>query len=283
MAKVGIKRLRPGHDKKHGSQRQEPDHAMAEKKTYAMNGIERVQDLEVLRDVPDAGRGKREEPHQSDGAKKRCYARGAVRLHCEQTEQDQDGQRDDIRLQRRGRDLEALDRRQHRQRRRDHRVAVKQGSADHAERDDPNCAASADGVLGKRHQRERPAFAVIVRAQQDDHILDADHQNERPNDQGQNAENGLFARRRVCAAGGKDGLAEGIERARADVAVNDPDRAEGQRPECALRKRGRLGAVGGGKMSERAACCISAGVWEALRLSRLTPEAAPRSLKWLGR
>jgi hypothetical protein len=50
--------------------------------------------------------------------------RGAVRLDRKQRHQDQQGQRHDIMLEGHGDELDAFDRGQHRQRRRNHRVAV---------------------------------------------------------------------------------------------------------------------------------------------------------------
>ena len=104
-----------------------------------------------------------------------------------QTEQDQPGERHDIVLKRRRGDLQAFDRRQHRDRRRDQRVAIEERGADDAEQDDGK-ALAADRAIGKGHQRKRPAFAVIVGAEQDQHVFDRDDQNQRPDDERQNAE-----------------------------------------------------------------------------------------------
>jgi hypothetical protein len=109
--------------------------------------------------------------------------------------------------------------------------------------------APGNRALGQRHQRQRPAFAAIVRSHQYDDVLDADDQNQRPDDQRQYAEDdGLVGRNIRAAARCQHRFAQGVEGARADVAVNDADRAEGQRPECALRVRLRLRAVGGGNV-----------------------------------
>ena len=67
--------------------------------------------------------------------------RGAARLHGEQRDQDDDGERHDVGLEGRRRDLQALDRRQHRDRRRDDRIAVEQRGADDAEQDEARRAA----------------------------------------------------------------------------------------------------------------------------------------------
>ncbi len=221
---------------------------MAEEKTYAMNRIKSAEHVWVPQDVPDACRGECKKPQQSDGAEERRHARRTVRLYGKQSDQDQHRQGNNIGLQRRCHDLQALDRRQHRDRRRDHRVAVKESGADHAKRDHHKCAASADSILGEGHQGERSTLAVIVRAQQDDHVFDADDEDKRPDDQRQDAENDSLAHRHICTAGGQHRFAECIKRARADVAVDDADRTKRQRPEREARTHRHLSAVGGRKV-----------------------------------
>ena len=58
---------------------------------------------------------------------------GALALDGEQPDQDRQGHRQDERLEAGGRELQPLHRRQHRNRRRDHPVAIQQRRADDAE------------------------------------------------------------------------------------------------------------------------------------------------------
>ena len=102
------------------------------------------------------------------GPKKAATLRGAARLHREQRDQDHDGQRHDVGVEGRRRDLQAFDRRQHRQRRRDHGVAVEQRGADDAEQHDDAARLWPSARVRQRHQRQRAALAVVVGAQQDD-------------------------------------------------------------------------------------------------------------------
>ena len=141
------------------------------------------------------------------GPKKRRDPRGAARLHREQHDQDHDGQRHDVGIERRRHDLEAFDRRQHRERRRDHRVAVEQRAADDAEQHQ-RAGALPMRVLRQRHQRQRAALAVVVGAQQDDDVFERDDDDQRPQDQRQHAEHGLAGRRAVGADRGVHRLAE---------------------------------------------------------------------------
>ena len=60
-------------------------------------------------------------------------------------------------------DLEALDRRQHRDRRRDHAVAVEQRGAEQAEQHErPMCARPDLAAVEQRQQGQDAALAVVV-------------------------------------------------------------------------------------------------------------------------
>ena len=87
-------------------------------------------------------------------------------------------------------------------------------------------------ALRQRHQRQRAALALVVGAQQDDDVFERDDDDQRPEDQRQHAEHRVAGRRAVGADRGDHRFAEGVERARADVAVDDADAAERQQPEA---------------------------------------------------
>ena len=162
--------------------------------------------------------------------------RRAARLHRKQHHQNDHRQRHHIGIERGGDELDAFDRRKHRQRRRNHRIAVKQRAADDAEQHD-RAGAAADRALRQRHQRQRSALAMVVGAQQDQHVFQRHHDDQRPQDQRQNAENGQRIDGAGRPAGGDDGFAERVKRAGADVAIDDTDAAEHQR----LEARGGMG------------------------------------------
>ena len=88
-------------------------------------------------------------------------------------------------------------------------------------------------------KRQRTALAVVVGAQDEQHVLDRDDHDQRPEDERHDAEDHL-AREGASSRSGGEGLLQGIERARADVAVHDPERAERQRPERRGVRRQRL-------------------------------------------
>jgi hypothetical protein len=84
--------------------------------------------------------------------------------------------------------FQTLDRRQRRDRGRDDRIAIEHRGADHAECQHDGAPASRQHPLAKRHQGQRAAFAVIVGAQQDQHVFDGHDQDQRPDDQRKNAQ-----------------------------------------------------------------------------------------------
>ena len=181
--------------------------------------------------------GEQQEPHGHHRPEERRHPCRAAALDREEQDQNRDRDRDHVLLEGRRDEFQAFHRRKHGNRGRDHRVAVEHGRADDAEHHH-RATTFREAALGERHQRQRPAFAVVVRAQQDDDVLDGDDEHERPDDQRQHAENGLarhvdhVARFRVVSTGsGQQCLAKRVERAGADVAVDDPDTAQRQSEE----------------------------------------------------
>ena len=175
-----------------------------------------------------------------------------------------------------------FDRGKHRQRRRDDGIAVEQRRADDAEqRDDAGGLADpADRARGQRHQRQRAALAVIVGAQQDEHVFQGDDDEQRPQDQ-------RHARRARCRASsrlavrvrrGDHRLAQRVKRAGADIAIDDTDTAQEPAPrsrrENALRRcrlpalRSRAGALALSVMNAETGPCL-------LLMSRRGCRAAP--------
>ena len=184
--------------------------------------------------MPSDGDG--EEPDDHDRAEQAADAVRAVAL---------DQRRDPTRmttvigttyaLEQRRRDLEPLDRAEDGDRRRDHAVAVEQRGAEDAEqRRAPTSAARRPFAGGReqRGQREDAAFALVVGAHDDGDVLDRDDEQQRVDDQRQHAEDVLVRRRHGVRA--EEALAHRVERAGADVAVDDAERRERERKQCAV-------------------------------------------------
>jgi hypothetical protein len=66
-----------------------------------------------------------------------------------------------------------------------------------------------------------PPSPLLSALSRHEHILDRDDQKHRPHDQRQDAEHRLGACRGAMLGGGLHGFAKGVERAGADIAVDD--------------------------------------------------------------
>ena len=123
---------------------------------------------------------------------------------------------------------QALDRRKHGDRRRDHRIAVEERGREHAHQDDPAgpFLLAAERAVDQREQSEAAALALVVGAHDDGDVFQGHDDHHRPEDQAEHAVDvQLVGDQRVVAG---EGLAEGVDRRRADIAVDDADRADDQ-------------------------------------------------------
>jgi len=169
----------------------------------------------------------------------------AVSLNHEEADEDRHGGRHDIRLEQRRDDFQTLDGAEHRDGGRDHAVAIEergpedsQGNQNGAPDGEPCCApARAGASRHERRQGQHAAFALVVRAHHDRDVLDRDDEQQRIDDERQHAENVVVrGRHRVRP---EEALAHRIERAGADVAVDDAERGEGERKQAARSARHR--------------------------------------------
>ncbi len=180
----------------------------------------------ALHDLDGAEDRERREPQQHDGTEQAADARRAAALDGEQRDDDAQRHRQHRAFELRIEHGQAFDRAQHRDRRRDQRVAVEQRRAEHAQRD----RAPRPGVdravafLDERHQRKNSAFAVVVGAHDHREVFHRHDDRQTPEDQRQQSEDrGLIAG--PITRGGQR-LLEGIQRTRADVAEHHADGAD---------------------------------------------------------
>jgi hypothetical protein len=129
---------------------------------------------------------------------------------------------------------------------------------------------SADRARGERHQRQRTALPVVVGAQEDQHVFQRDDDDQRPQDEREHAEHGVPRKLAAAAGSGYRRFAQGVERARADVAIDDTDAAERETPRASagtllaaavrgqVARQGRRQAVGHGFRGKDAACSLGA-------------------------
>ena len=210
-----------------------------------MHRVESSDHTRFVGDVHDADRGNGDEPERHHRTEERRDPGRAARLDGEQADQDDHRQRHHIFLQLRRTDLQAFDRRQHRDGWRDQRIAVEERGGDHAEQHHGvTDAALAERPLRQRHQRQRAAFALVVCPEQDQHIFAGDDEDQRPQDQREHAEHAFVRDDIGWSCRRLERNAEGIKGARADIAKHDAHAAERERPE-AVRTHLDVSAIGG--------------------------------------
>jgi hypothetical protein len=88
----------------------------------------------------------------------------------------------------------------------------------------------------KTIEREQAAFAIVVRAHDDDRVFDRNDDGDRPDHQRNSAEDFLGCR---CRGPAGEQLIHCVKRRCADVAVNDAQRSEGQSGKATTRPMGR--------------------------------------------
>ena len=134
--------------------------------------------------------------------------------------------------QSRCRDLQAFDRRQHADRRRDDAVAEQQPRPEH-QRPQQERRAAPFVLMQEAVKREHAAFAVVLRAQNKDRVFKGDNDRDRPDHERYAAQHVGGRLRTVGAA--EEQLIHRVERRSADIAVHDAERAERQTRKSAVR------------------------------------------------
>ena len=164
-------------------------------------------------------------------------SRRALELDGEQRGQKPDGDRDDDLRQGRSRDLQTFDGGDDADRRRDHAVAEQQSRSQH-QRPQQQPHAALLVFMQQAVEREQAALAVVLRAQDENGVFDRDDDGDGPDHQRNAAQ---YLVRRLRGAGtAEEQRIHGVERRRPDIAVDDAQRADGQRRETAARRmRGR--------------------------------------------
>ena len=200
--------------------------------------VDRPEDHRPVKGVKQSQCRQDHEPHQRYRAEVCRHALRATALDPEKREQDPQRDRQDVGIQDWSDQLEPLDGRQDRDRRRDRGVAVEERGAGDAKAKQQRGAAP-DRALRQREQRERATLAAVVRPQHQHNVLEGDDQDQRPEQQRDDPDHLALAENAVTRRL-VERLAQGIERACADVAVDDTHRAKGQLPEM------------------RRSCCVSA-------------------------
>ena len=145
-----------------------------------------------------------------------------------------------------------------------------------ASRAAPPTAPRAAG--DERRQGQDAAFALVVRAHHDRDVLDRDDEQQRVDDQREHAQHVVVRRRHRVRA--EEALAHRIQRAGADVAVDDAESGEGEGKQAAPFG----GTQGAPSRSRGARSAMHRRLWQRPRIMRgnrfdraadLRPDAVP--------
>ncbi|KAG1196020.1 hypothetical protein G6F35_013076 [Rhizopus arrhizus] len=160
-----------------------------------------------------------------------------MRLDRKQRHQHDQRDRHHPPVQRMRHDPDAFQCRQHGDRGRDHAVAIEQRRAKNAQHDQHPAHLAFTIAHRQLQQRQRTAFAAVVGAQHQRHVLQGHHHHQHPEQDGQHAQQmrrlqvGMHAQARQAGA-------QGVQRAGADVAIHHAQRAHDER----RARRGRVRA-----------------------------------------
>jgi len=240
---VGVQGLASGDGQEHGPQHQESRPAVAGKQLHALPRRKTRQHRGFLDDLAQAQQGQGQEPGHHDGAEDPSDLLGAVALGTEQGHQDPHGDRQDVGLEEGGGHIQAFDRAEDRDRRRDHPVPIEQRGTEQAQhhQDSEPPGRTGAGLANQRGQGQDPALPVMVRANDEEQVLHADNQEKGPQHQRQDPHD--VGRRRLQAQGPTEGLLQRIQRAGPDVSENDAQGSQGQGPPARRGRFPRSGCV----------------------------------------
>src|SRR5437773_424472 len=125
-------------------------------------------------------------------------------------------------------DLQSLHRSEHGDSGRDDAVAIQERGAEETDDDQPSppplVVHAALLAQEQCEKRQNSALAAVIRPQNEDDVFDTDDQDQSPQEQREDSINALLGRLQPVRAA--EALAEGIQRAGSDVAVNDSQRRQ---------------------------------------------------------
>ena len=145
--------------------------------------VEAVQNRRVEQDAAYAQYRQSGKPQQHDGAKHHADFLATKALNGKQNHQNGQRQRQNSGMPIGIDDGQTFGSRQQRNRGRNHRIAIKQGSAEQAHEQHKRNRFAMQILFGQLHQHHDAAFAVVVGAQHNEHVFDGHHQNNRPKNQ----------------------------------------------------------------------------------------------------
>ena len=176
---VSVQSLGPRHGEHDRAQHEEAGETVLEEERHAVPGIQREQDGGVPDDLAGAEHPDQHEPHEHDRPEHGADRCRPVPLEEEQQKQGQQRGGNDVARELRSGDRQALDGTEHGDGRRDDAVAIEQRRAKESERDEDT---STSPLQQQREEGEDAALAVIIQTHDEHDVLDADDQDQRPDD-----------------------------------------------------------------------------------------------------
>ena len=232
---VRVQRLGAGHRQDDRAEQQEAVEPVTEQRAQRVARQQRPHDARLAQHLGQAQGADRGEPEQHHRAEQLAELRGALGLDQEQPREQHARHRNHEVRELGVEHLQALDRAEHRDRRRERPVPVQQSGADQDENRDATGLPRRGALEGARQQgqqREDPALTVVVGPHDDGEVLDRDDQRQRPEDQRRDAQSRVD--RLVDPLGGQR-LPHRVQRRRADVAEDHPRGPHDQRGGGPLR------------------------------------------------
>jgi hypothetical protein len=180
VAHVGVERLGSGHGEHDGAEGHESLPAGVPKQAQGVARIDCGEHGRVLHDLGKAEESEGRKPGQHYRAEQRPDAGCAAALEEEEAEQHEGGSRDNVGLERGRGGLETLNCGEDRDRRRDQAVAIEQRQAGDCQGGDQPAERRRPrhGARGEGSEREHPALAAVIGAQDEGDVLHGDHQDQ---------------------------------------------------------------------------------------------------------
>ncbi len=196
---------------------------MDDKEAHAPDGVERLQHFRMRHNPVNAQRSQHQKPGHHHRPEQDADPRRTVALKHKQGHQYDQRNGHHPTLEAIERQLHAFYRREHRDGRGDHAVAIKQRCTDQTE--DYQHAAQPGIRQGRpprqRGQRHDAAFTLVIGAQDEQHVFKRDDPDQRPENQRQNTQHTVMVERYpICS---REHLLKGVQRTGTNITINHPD------------------------------------------------------------
>ncbi len=225
MAKIDVKCLRARHRQKCSAHHGKRNGGMCRQEVNGQVGVEGNKNVRMVENVHRAGNTQCNEPRCRKRPENRGDFARAKALNGEKPHQDEQRQRNHGLVEAGRNDLQALNRRKHGNCRGNQRIAVEQRGTDDAQAQHQRLVARCHRFACQRHDGEGSTLALVVCAKDKTDILHCNDQCQRPEDDRKDADHFHFRGRAVMRYRSQR-FAKRIERAGADIAVNDSNGPE---------------------------------------------------------